>query len=141
MKTQLINRKHLRNVMVLGAGLILLSATSTFAQTDSTKRQQNPAQQNPYPPAQTNPTAPKTMPMDTPPGTHSKGYPMDTSKKSGGYTKDVAPSQSKITPDQIKKIVGNDKPAGKDAMGHDLYQDASGRKYYVSDEGKKVYVK
>ena len=140
MKTQLIIRKYLKNAMVLGTCLFLFS-TTTFAQTDSTKSQQNPTQQNQYPPAQTNPTSPKTMPMDTPPGARGKVSPMDTTGKSGNYTKEVTPSKSKLTQDQVKKIVGNDKPAGKDSMGHDLYQDMQGRKYYLADDGTKVYVK
>jgi hypothetical protein len=78
--------------------------------------------------------------MDTPPGTRTKVYPSDTSK-SMKYTKENPPAQGKLTQDQIKKIVGNDKSAGTDAVGHDLYMDSQGRKYYVSDDGTKVYVK
>jgi hypothetical protein len=47
----------------------------------------------------------------------------------------------KLTPEQIKKIVGNDKVLGKDAQGHQLYMNSKGETYYLLDNGTEVILK
>ena len=114
------------------------------AQTDTSHKTIPPTQ---TPPANPN-TQPKIQPNQTYPVKPTQVSPTDTSKQklppdslhrtSSSYNSIYKPALSSA---QIKRIVGNDKPAGKDKLGQDLYIDSQGNKYYVSDDGNRIYVK
>ena len=123
---------------------LLVSVFYATAQTDTSHKTVPPPQPQPVAPN----TQPKTQPNQSYPVKPTQITPVDTAKQktphdSLNHSKSNYNSiyHNKLPDAQIKRIVGNDKPAGKDVLGQNLYIDSQGNKYYVSDDGTRIYVK
>jgi hypothetical protein len=137
MKHQSIGKKLLKKTGLFSILLLLLSGIPNLSFSQNINY--------PLPPAQKLQDAPiehKIEPVEQ--NKHyipSQMFPPDIVSPQDKIKDEQQPASQKLTSEQIKKIVGNDKVLGKDAQGHQLYQNSKGETYYLLDNGAQVILK